>query len=176
MWHSCKACYTTSLSYLVLFFFWTMSLLQTILWISTDLCLEHNRCISEMSDCISVSAFKDCPACSRASRSKQHWFTTSFHGGGWAESCGAYGVGISNAILKPKRVMPAEELGSSSCLLCGKRKLQIPLLKRECLLHYPFQKWLFALTFRQFASSCCPLCCNGCCLYICICLCELVYF
>lgn len=74
---------------------------------------------------------------------KQRWFTTSFHGGGWAESCGAYGMGISNWFLKPRRVMPAEELCSSSYLLCGKYELQIMFLKRECLLHYPSQKWLF---------------------------------
>lgn len=85
-----------------------------------------------MTDCILVSDFKDCPVCSRATCSKENWFTTSFCGGGWAESCGAYGVGISNEILKPKRVMPAEELGFSSCLLCGRCKLQIVFLKSVC--------------------------------------------
>lgn len=89
---------------------------------------------------------------------------------------GAYGVGISNEILKPERVMPVEELGSSSCQLHAKYKPQILFLKGECSLHYPFQKWPFAPTSRQSASSCCPLCCNGCCLYMSICFCELVYF
>lgn len=41
-------------------------------------------------------------------------------------------MGISNEILKPKRVMPAEEPDSSSCLLCGKYKLQTLFLKSVC--------------------------------------------
>lgn len=139
--------------------------------------VKCNRCISEMSDCISVSDCKACPVRSRATGSKQKLVRPFFLGGGWAdESYGTYCVGISHEILKAKRVVPAEELDSSSCLLCGKDKLQILFLKRGCSLICPSQKWLFAPTFRQFASSCCPLCCNGCCLYICIRFCELVYF
>lgn len=107
--------------------------------------VKCNRCISEMSDCISVSDCKACPVRSRATGSKQKLVRPFFLGGGWAdESYGPYCVGISHEILKAKRVVPAEELDSSSCLLCGKDKLQILFLKRGCLLICPSQKWLFA--------------------------------
>lgn len=102
---------------------------------------------------ISVSEFKDWPVFARTMCPKQHWFTTSFSGGGWTESCGAYGVGISNEFLKPWRVMAAEELRSSSCLLWRKYELQIMFLDRECLLHCPFQKWLLL----QLLGSCIQL-------------------
>lgn len=48
-------------------------------------------------------------------------------------------MGISCEILKAERAMPAKELDSSSCLFCGKYKLQILFLKREALLFYCFQ-------------------------------------
>lgn len=127
-----------------------------------------------MTDYILVLDCKLCPVRSRPQCSKQNWFTPSFLEGGWAGAYGTYCVGISCEVLKAERAMPAKELDSSSCLLCGKYKLQI-LFEERGFVVLLFPKWLFAPSFGQFASSCCPLCCDGCCLYICICFCELVY-